>query len=181
MQLPRHDPMHEAFREAATWRTTDTLMYYTTCDDSTCVIYRSSHEYRKCLTTWNHCQYCNNNGHYAGSCPGNLHDDTYTESPKRPLQCLQPGVPGWVLQIESLPNSSDISVGLPATPPQSTTPPGATTLPLNIDYDSSTSSETLNSSSPSPVTKWAPRPYSPEPNYSSDPETLPFYSLVPEA
>jgi len=77
--------------------------------------------------------------------------------------------------MESLPNSSDISIGLPATSPQSTSPLGAPTLPLDIDYDSSTSSETMNLSPPSPVTKLAPRPRSPGPNYSSDPETLPSY------
>jgi len=82
--------------------------------------------------------------------------------------------------MESLPNSSDISVGLPATPPQSTSPPEAPTLPLDLTYDSSTSSETMNSSPPSPVATLAPRPRSPEPNYFSDPETLPSYSPVPE-
>jgi len=157
------------------------MIHWTACDDPTCVIHRSSHEYRKSFKNWNHCQYCNNNGPYTGSCPVKLHDDTYTESPKLPLQCLQPGAPGWVLQMESLPNSSDISVGLPATPPQSTTPPGAPTPPLDLDYNSSTPSETMNSAPPSPVTKLAPRPRSPGPNYSSDPETLPSYSPVPEA
>jgi len=83
--------------------------------------------------------------------------------------------------MKSPPNSPDNSVGLPATPPQSTTPPGAPMLPLDIDYDSSTSSETMNSSPPSPVTKLAPRPRSPGPNEPSDPETLPSYSPVPEA
>jgi len=83
--------------------------------------------------------------------------------------------------MESLPNLSDISVGLPATAPQSTTPPGAPMPPLNLNYDSSTSSETMNSSPPSPVTKLATRPHSPGPNYSSDPETQPSYSPVPEA
>jgi len=83
--------------------------------------------------------------------------------------------------MESLPNSSEISVGLPATPPQSTPTPGTPTPPLDLDYDFSTSSETINSSSPSPVMKLAPRPRSPGPNYSSDPETLPSYSLVTEA
>jgi len=83
--------------------------------------------------------------------------------------------------MKSLPNSSDISVGLPATPPQSTTPPGAPTPPHDLDYDSSTSSETMNSSPPSPVTKLAPRPRSPGPNYLSNRETLPSYSPVPEA
>jgi len=82
--------------------------------------------------------------------------------------------------MESLPNSSDISVGLPATPPQSTTPPGASTPPLDLDYDSSTSSETMNSCPPSLVTKLAPRPHSLGPNYSSDPETLYSYLPVPE-
>jgi len=154
------------------------MMHWTACDDPTCVIHRSSHEYRKSFKDWNHCQYCNNNGHYTGSCPVKLHNDTYTESPKLPLQRLQPGVPGWVLQMESLPNSSDVSVGLPASTPQSTTPPGAPTPPLDLDYYSSTSSETMNSS---PVTKLAPRPRSPGPNYSSDPETLPSFSPVPEA
>jgi len=38
----------------------------------------------------------------------------------------------------------------------------------------------MNSSPPSPVTKLAPRPYSPGPNYFSNPETLPSYSPVPE-
>jgi len=157
------------------------MMHWTACSDPTCVIHRSSHEYRKSFKNWTHCQYCNNNRHYTGSCPVKLHDDTYTESPKLPPQRLQPGVPGWVLQMESLPNSSDISVGLPATTPQSAAPPGATTLPLDLDYDSSTTSETTNSSPPSPVTKLAPRPRSPGLNYSSDPETLLSYSSVPEA
>jgi len=80
--------------------------------------------------------------------------------------------------MESLPNSSDISVGFLATPPQSTTPPRAPMPPLDLDYDSYTSSETMNSS---PVMKLAPRPRSPGPNYFSDPETLPSYSPVPEA
>jgi len=53
--------------------------------------------------------------------------------------------------------------------------------PLDLDYDSSTSSETMNSSSPSAVMKLAPHPRSPGPNYSSDPETLPSYSPVPKA
>jgi len=181
MQLPKYDPMNKASKEAAAWRTTHAMRHYTACDDPTCVIHRSSHEYRKCFTTWNHYQYCNNNGHYTGLCPIKLHDDTYMESPKLPLQCLQPGVPGWVLQIESLSNSSDISVSLPATPSQSTTPPGAPTPPLDIDYDSSTSSETMISSLTSPVTKLAPRPRSPGPYYLSDPETLHSYSPVPEA
>jgi len=39
----------------------------------------------------------------------------------------------------------------------------------------------MNSSPPSPVTKLAPRTRSTGPNYSSDPETLPSYSPVPEA
>jgi len=157
------------------------MMHYTACDDPTCVIHCSSHKYRKCFTTWNHCQYCNNNRYYTGSYSVKLHDDTYAESPKLPPQCLQPGVPGWVLQMESLPNSSDISVGFPATPPQSTAPPGAPTLPLDLDYDSSTSSKTMSLSLPSLVTKLAPCSYSLGPNYSSDPETLPSYSSVPEA
>jgi len=156
-------------------------MHYTACDDPTYVIHHSSHEYRKCFITWNHCQYCNNNGHYPGSCPVNLQDDTYTESTKLPSQCLQPGVSDWVLQMESLSNLSDVSVGLPVTSPQSTTPPGAPTSPLDLDYDSSTSSETMNLSTPSPVMKLAPHPRSPEPNYFSDPETLSSYSPVPEA
>jgi len=156
-------------------------MHYTACDDPTCVIHRSSHEYRKCFTTWNHCQYCNNKGHYTGSYPIELHDDTYTDSPKLPTQRLQPGVPGWVLQMESLPNLSDISVSFPATSAQSTTPSGAPTPLRDIDYNSSTSSETMNSTPPSPVTKLAPRPRSPRPNYSSDPETLPSYLPAPEA
>jgi len=83
--------------------------------------------------------------------------------------------------MESLPNSSDISVGLPATPPQSTTPPGALPPPLDLDYDSSASSETMNSSSPSSVTKLAPYLRSPGSNYSSDPKTLASDSPVPEA
>ena len=180
MQLPRHNPTNEAAKKAAAWRATHILMHYTACDDPTCVIHRSSHEYRKSFTTWNHCQYCNNYGHDTSSCPVKLYDDTYTESPKLPPQCLQHGVAGWVLQMESLPNLSDISVNLAATPPQSPTPPGAPILPLDIDYDFSTSSETMNSSSTSPVTKLAPRTRSLGPNYSSDPETLPSYSPVPE-
>jgi len=180
MQLPRHDPSNEASVKAAGWRTQHAMIHWAACDDSTCVIYRSSYEYRKSFKDWNHSQCCNNNGHYTGSCPVKLHDDTYTESPKLPPQRLQPGVPGWVLQMESLPNSSDISISLPATSPQSTTPPGAPTLPLDLDYASSTSSETMNSSSPSPVMRLAPHPRSPGPNYSSDPETLPSYSPVPE-
>jgi len=83
--------------------------------------------------------------------------------------------------MESLPNSSDISISLPANSPQSTTPPGAPTLPLDLDYDSSTSSETMNSSPPTPITKLAPCPRSTGPNHSFDPETLPSYSPVPEA
>jgi len=83
--------------------------------------------------------------------------------------------------MQSLSNSSDISVSLPATPLQSTSPPGAPTPLLDIDYDSSTSSETMNSSPSSRVTKLAPRSRSPVPNYFSDPETLPSYSPVPEA
>jgi len=100
---------------------------------------------------------------------------------RRFLTRLQPGVPGWVLQMESLPNLSDISVDLPATPLLSTTPPGAPTPLRDLDYDSSSSSETMNLSPPSPVTKLAPRTCSPEPNYSPDPETLPSYSPVPKA
>jgi len=165
MHLIRHDPMNEASREAAAWRASHTLMHYTACDNPTCVIHCSSHEYRQSFTTWSHCQYYNNHRYYNCSCPVKLHDDTYTESPKLTPQCLQPGVPGCVLQIESLPNSPDNSVGLPATPPQSTTPPRAPTPPLDIDYDSSTSSETMNSSPPSPVTKLAPRPRSLGHNY----------------
>jgi len=148
------------------------MMHYTAYDDPTCVIHRSSHEYRKAFTTWNHCQYCNNYRHYTGSCLVKLHDDPYTESPKLPPQRLQLGIPGWVLQMESLPNSSHVPVALPATSLQSTTPLGAPMLPLNLDYNSSTSSETMNSSPPSPVTKLATCPHSPGPNYSSDPETL---------
>jgi len=181
MQLPRHDPSNEAFVEGAGWRAQHAMMYWPACDNPTCVIHRSSHKYRKSFKDWNHCQYCNNNGHYTGSCPVQLHDETYTESPKLPPQRLQPGVPGWVLQMESLHNSSDISVDLPATPPQSATPPRAPTPPLDLDYDSSTSSETMNSSPPSPIMKLAPRTRSPGPNYSSDPETLPSYSPIPEA
>jgi len=181
MQLPRHDRSNEASVEAAGWRAQHAMMHWTACDDPMCVIHRSSHEYRKSFKDWNHCQYCNYNGHYTGSCPVKLHDDTYTECPKLPPQRLHPGVPGWVLQIESLPNSSDVSVSLPATTPQSTTPPVAPMLPLDLDYDSSASSETMNSAPPSPVTKLAPRPRSPGPNYSSDPETLPSYSPVLEA
>jgi len=93
MQLPRHDPTNKASKEAAAWHATHALMHYTACDDPTCVIHHSSHEYRKSFTTWNHCQYYNNNGYYTGSCPVQLHDDEYTESPKLPPQCLQPGVP----------------------------------------------------------------------------------------
>jgi len=39
IQLPKHDPMNEASREAAAWRATHALMHYTTCDDPTCVIH----------------------------------------------------------------------------------------------------------------------------------------------
>jgi len=53
--------------------------------------------------------------------------------------------------------------------------------PLDLDYDSSTSSETMSSSPCCPITKLAPHPCSPELNYFSDPETLPSYSPVPEA
>jgi len=179
--LPRYDPTNEASVEAAGWRAQHAMVYWIACDDPTCVIHRFSHEYRKSFKDWNHCQYCNNHGHYTGSCPIKLHDDTYTKSPKLPPQRLHCGVPGWVLQMESLPNLSDISVGLPATSPQSTTPPRALTLPLDLDYDSSTSSETMNSSLPSPIMKLAPRLRSSGPNYSYDPETLPSYSPVPEA
>jgi len=181
MQLLRHDPTNEASIEAATHRATHAMMHYTACNNPTCVVHRSSHAFRRSFEKSNYCQYCNNKRHYTGSCPVKLHDDTYTESPKLPPQRLQPGVPGGVLQMESLPNLLDLSISLPATPPQSTTPPGALTLLLDLDYDSSTSSETMNSSPPSPVTKLAPRPRSPGPNYSSDPETLPSYSPVPEA
>jgi len=82
MQLPRHDPSNEASVEAAGWQAQHAIMYWTACDDPTCVIHRSSHEYRKSFKNWNHCQYCNNYGHYTGSCPVRLHDNTYTESPK---------------------------------------------------------------------------------------------------
>jgi len=116
-----------------------------------------------------------------GLCPVKLHNDTHTESPKLPPQYRQLGIPGWVLQMESLLNSSDISVSLPATPPQSTTPPEAPPPPLDLDYDSSTSFETMNSSSLSPVTKLAPHPHSQGLNYSSDPKTLPSYLPVSEA
>jgi len=102
------------------------------------------------------------------------------ESPKLPPQRLQPGVPGWVLQRESLPNLSEISVSFPTIPPQSTTSPGAPTPPLDIDYDSFTASEEVDSTPSSPITKLAPYSRSPEPNYSSDPETLPSYLPVPE-
>jgi len=54
MQLPRHDPTNEVSKEAAAWHTTHTLMHYTACNDPTWVIHRSSHEYRKSYTTWNH-------------------------------------------------------------------------------------------------------------------------------
>jgi len=181
MPLPRYDPSNEASVEAAGWRAQHAMMHYTACDDPTCVIYRSSHEYRKSFTTWNHCQYCNNYGHYTGLCPVKIHDDEYTESPKLPSERLQPGVPGWVLQMERLSNLSDVSIGLPTTPPQSTTRTGAPTPPFDLDYDCSTSLETMNSSPPSLVTKLAPCPRSPRPNYSSDPENLPSYLPVPEA
>ena len=52
---------------------------------------------------------------------------------------------------------------------------------LDLDYDFSTSSETMNSSPPSLVTKLAPGPRSPGLNYSSHPEILPSYSAIPEA
>ena len=68
---------------------------------------------------------------------------------------------------------------IPATPLQSTTSLGTPTPPLNLNYDSSTSSETMNSSSPSPIMKLAPRSCSPGLNYLSDPKTLPSYSPVP--
>jgi len=106
MQLPRHNPTNEASKEAAAWHATHTLMHYTACDDPTCVIHHSAYEYRKSFTTWNHYQYCNNNGHYTGSYPVKLHDNEYTESLRLPLQRLQPGILGWVLQMESLPNLS---------------------------------------------------------------------------
>jgi len=122
-QLPRHDLSNKASVEAAGWRAQHAMMHWTACDDPTYVIHRSSHEYRKSFKNWTHCQYCNNHGYYTGSCPVKLHDDTYMESSKLPPQRLQPGVAGWVLQIESLPNSSEVFVGLPATSPQSTTPP----------------------------------------------------------
>ena len=179
--MPRHDPSNKASVEAAGWRAQHAMMLHTACDDPTCVIHRSSHEYRKSFTTWNHCQYCSNYGHYTGWCHVNLHDDTYQEFPKLSPQRLQPGIPGWVLQMESLPNSSEISVDLPATPLQSTTPAGAPMPPVDIDYDSSTSSETMNLSPLSPVTELAPRPRSLGPNYFSNPETLPSYSRVPVA
>jgi len=83
--------------------------------------------------------------------------------------------------MESLPNSSEAFISLPATPPQSTTSLGGPTPPLDIDYDSSTSSKTINSSRTSLVTKLAPRTRSPGPNYSSDPETLPSYLPVYKA
>jgi len=104
IQLPRHDPMNEASRDAAAWCATHALMHYRACNDPTCVIHQSCYKYRKWFTTWNHCQYCNNKGHYTGSCPVKLHDDTYMESLKLPPPSLQPGIPGWVLQRESLPN-----------------------------------------------------------------------------
>jgi len=83
--------------------------------------------------------------------------------------------------MESLPNSSNISVGLPATPPKSTTPPEAPTPTLDIDYNLSTASEEVDSSPLSPVMKLATHLHSPEPNCSSDPKTLPSYSPVLEA
>jgi len=55
MQLLRYDPMNKVSREAAAWRATHALMDYTVCDNPTCVIHRSSHEYRKSFTTWNYC------------------------------------------------------------------------------------------------------------------------------
>jgi len=72
-------------------------------------------------------------------------------------------------------------MGFPATLLQPTTPPGALTPPLDIDYNSSKASEEVDSSTPSPVTKLATRTYCPEPHYSSDAETLPSYLLVLEA
>jgi len=82
MQLPRHDPSNEASVEAAGWCAQHAMMHWTACDDPTCVIHRSSHEYRKSFKDWNYCQYYNNHEYYTGSCPVKLHDDTYTESPK---------------------------------------------------------------------------------------------------
>jgi len=181
MQLPKHDPTNKASIEAAAWHAKHVLLHYTACNDPICVIYRSSHEYRKSFTMWNYCQYCNNKGHYTTTYLVKIHDDQHTESTQLPSQCLQPGLPDWVLQIESLLNLSDNSIGHPATPPQSTTPPETPTLSLNVDYDSSTASEEVDSSPPSPVMKVAPCSHSPEPNYSFDPETLSSYSPVPEA
>ena len=86
------------------------------------------------------------------------------ESLKLPSQCLQPGVPDWVLQIESLPNLSDISVSLPAATTKSSAPPGAPTPPLDINYGSSTTSESMNPSLYASVTKLARHPHSLEPN-----------------
>jgi len=51
IQLPRHDLSSEASVEAAGWLAQHAMMHYTACDDSTCVIHRSSHEYRKLFTT----------------------------------------------------------------------------------------------------------------------------------
>jgi len=172
-------------------------MHWTACRDPNCVTHKSSHEYGRSFTKWGRCEYCNGTEHNTKDCPVKKNDDEYTESPKLPPQRLQPGVPAWALQIESLPNSSEISDGHPATPPMSSTPPRAPTPPLDIDYDSSTMSEEVDSppldidydsstiseevDSPpfSPVTKLALRSRSPQ--YSSNPETLPSYSPVPEA
>jgi len=55
MQLPRHDPMNEASREATAWHAQYSLLHYTTCNDPTYIIHRPSHEYRKSFTTWNYC------------------------------------------------------------------------------------------------------------------------------
>jgi len=120
-----------------------------------------------------------NNRHNTYSCAVKRHDDEHTESPKLPPQRLQPGMPAWVLHIESLPNSSDISEGRPATPPMPSTPLGAPTPPLDIDYNSFTASEEVDSPPFSPVTKLAPRSRSTQ--YFSNLETLPSYSPVPEA
>jgi len=82
--------------------------------------------------------------------------------------------------MESLRNSFDNSIALLAMPPQSTTPPGAPIPLLDIDYNSSTTSEAVHSSPSSSVMKLAPRSHSPGPSYFSDPETLPSYFPVPE-
>jgi len=39
IQLPRHDPTNEASKEAAAWCATHALLYYTACDNPTCVIH----------------------------------------------------------------------------------------------------------------------------------------------